>query len=141
MPDDDGPGKHQEISDVRPMFTLSSNHRFCLYSQPTDMRKSFNGLSGIIINELGENPSSGDVFIFINRPRNKIKLLHWQGMGFTLYYRRLEEGTFEPLEYDQEVGSIRLSYTQIVMLVDGLSIKNVTKRRRFIPPTQPVVNA
>jgi transposase len=105
------------------------------------MRKSFNGLSGIIINELGENPSSGDVFIFINRPRNKMKLLHWQGMGFTLYYRRLEEGTFEPLKYDREVGSIRLSYTQIVMLIDGLSIKNVTRRRRFRAPDQPVVNA
>ena len=105
------------------------------------MRKSFNGLSGIIINELGENPDSGDVFIFINKSRNKIKLLHWQGMGFTLYYRRLEEGTFEPLEYDEEVGSIRLSYTQIVMLVDGLSIKNIHKRKRFSLPEQPVVNA
>lgn len=123
------------------MFTLSSNHRFCLYSQPTDMRKSFNGLSGIIINELGKNPSSGDVFIFINKPRNKIKLLHWQGMGFTLYYRRLEEGTFESLEYDREVGSIRLSYIQMVMLVDGLSIRNIHKRKRFSLPEQPVVNA
>ncbi len=122
------------------MFSLSSNHRFCLYSLPTDMRKSFNGLSGIIINELGENPSSGDVFIFINRTRNKIKLLHWQGMGFTLYYRRLEEGTFEPLEYDAEVGSIGLSYTQIVMLVDGLSIKNIHRRKRFSLPEQPVVS-
>jgi len=122
------------------MFTLSSNHRFSLYSQPTDMRKSFNGLSGIIINELGENPSSGDVYIFINKPRNKIKLLHWQGMGFTLYYRRLEEGTFEPLEYGREVGSIRLSYTQIVMLVDGLSIKNIHKRKRFSLSDEPVVS-
>jgi transposase len=122
------------------MFTLSSNHRFCLYSQPTDMRKSFNGLSGIIINELGENPGSGDVFIFINKPRNKIKLLHWQDMGFTLYYRRLEEGTFEPLEYDPEVGSIRLSYTQMVMLVDGLTIKNIHKRKRFSLAEKPVVS-
>ena len=122
------------------MFTLSSNHRFCLYSQPTDMRKSFNGLSGIIINELGEDPGSGDVFIFINKPRNKIKLLHWQDMGFTLYYRRLEEGTFEPLEYDPEVGSIRLSYTQMVMLVDGLTIKNIHKRKRFSLPDRPVAN-
>lgn len=123
------------------MFTLSSNHRFCLYSQPTDMRKSFNGLSGIIINELGENPGSGDVFIFINKPRNKIKLLHRQGMGFTLYYRRLEEGTFEPLEYDREVGSIRLSYTQIVMLVDGLSIKNIQKRKMFSLPKETVIRS
>lgn len=121
------------------MFTLSSSLRYHLYSQPTDMRKSFDSLSGIIRNELGGNPCSGDVFIFINRPRNKIKLLHWQGIGFTLYYKRLEEGTFEPLEYDPEVGSITLSYAQIVLLVDGLSIKNIQKRKLFSLPEKPVM--
>lgn len=121
------------------MFTLSSNLRYHLYSQPTDMRKSFDSLSGIIRNELGGNPCGGDVFIFINRPRNKIKLLHWQGIGFTLYYKRLEEGTFEALDYDPEVGSITLSYAQIVMMVDGLSIKNIQKRKLFSLPEEPVM--
>lgn len=120
------------------MFTLSSGLRYHLYSQPTDMRKSFDGLSGIIRNELDGNPCSGDVFIFINRPRNKIKLLAWQGIGFTLYYKRLEEGNFELLDYDQEAGSITLSYAQIVMLVDGLSIKNIQKRKLFSLPQGPV---
>lgn len=123
------------------MFTLSSSQRYHLYSQPTDMRKSFDGLSGIIRNELDGNPCSGDVFIFINRSRNKIKLLHWQGIGFTLYYKRLEEGTFELLDYDPQVGSITLSYAQIVMLVDGLSIKNIQKRKRFSLPQEPVMKA
>lgn len=121
------------------MFTLSSGQRYHLYSQPTDMRKSFDGLSGIIRNKLDGNPCSGDVFIFINRSRNKIKLLHWQGIGFTLYYKRLEEGTFELLNYDPQVGSITLSYAQIVMLVDGLSIKNIQKRKRFSLPGEPVM--
>ena len=121
------------------MFTLSSSHRYHLYSHPTDMRKSFDGLSGIIRNKLGGNPCSGDVFIFINRTRDKIKLLHWQGIGFTLYYKRLEEGSFEMLEYDPQVGSITLSYAQIVMLVDGLSIKNIQKRKLFCMPEQPVI--
>ena len=123
------------------MFSLSSNLRYHLFSQATDMRKSFDGLSGIICNELNGNPCSGDVFIFINRSRNKIKLLHWQGIGFTLYYKRLEEGTFEPLAYDPQVGSITLSYVQIVLLVDGLSIKNIQKRRLFSLPAQPVNTA
>jgi len=113
------------------MFTLSSGLRYQLYNQPTDMRKSFDGLSGIIRNELDGNPCSGDVFIFINRNRNKMKLLHWQGIGFTLYYKRLEEGTFEPLDYDTQTGSISLTYAQIVMLIDGLSIKNIQKRKQF----------
>jgi transposase len=115
------------------MFTLSSSNRFHLYSQPTDMRKSFDGLSGLIQNTLGSNPLNGDVFIFINRKRDKIKLLHWQGISFTLYYKRLEEGTFEVPTYDPEAGSLVLTYTQMVMLVDGLTIKNIQKRKSYNP--------
>ena len=115
------------------MFTLSSTNNFHLYSQPTDMRKSFDGLSGLIQNNLDSNPCNGDVFIFINKRRDKIKLLHWQGISFTLYYKRLEEGTFEVPIYDPEAGSIVLSYTQMVMLVDGLTIKNIQKRKRYQP--------
>ena len=95
------------------------------------MRNSFDGLSGIVRNELKRDPCNGDVFIFINRPRTMIKLLHWQGIGFTLYYKRLEKGTFETFSYDAKAGSIRLSYAQIVLLVDGLSIKNIQKRRLY----------
>ncbi|QGY42533.1 IS66 family insertion sequence element accessory protein TnpB [Maribellus comscasis] len=61
------------------MFALSSENQFHLYSQPTDMRKSFDGLSGLVQNILGRNPCNGDVFIFINKRRDKVKLLHWQG--------------------------------------------------------------
>ena len=120
------------------MFALSNSNRFHLYSQPTDMRKSFDGLSGLIRNNLGSNPCSGDVFIFLNKRRDKIKLLHWQGISFILYYKRLEEGTYEMPVYDKQVGSLSLSYAQIVMLVDGLSIKNIVKRKRYIPETQTV---
>ena len=115
------------------MFTLSSSNKFHLYSEPTDMRKSFDGLSGIIQNTLETDPCNGDVFIFINKRHDKVKLLHWQGISFTLYYKRLEKGTFELPEYDIESGSITLSYTQIVMMVDGLSIKNIQKRKSYNP--------
>lgn len=123
------------------MFALSSSNRFHLYSQPTDMRKSFDGLSGLIQNNLDRNPCNGDVFIFINRTRNKIKLLHWQGVSFTLYYKRLEEGTFELPGYGKNTGSITLSYAQIVMLVDGLSIKNIQKRKRYSLSGETVKNS
>lgn len=115
------------------MFTLSSSNRFHLYIKPTDMRKSFDSLSGLVRNTLCEDPCNGSVYIFINRGRDKIKLLHWQGIGFTLYYKRLEEGTFELPEYDPKTGSITLNYAQIVMLVDGLTIKNIHKRKRYNP--------
>ena len=115
------------------MFALSTTHCFHLYAHPTDMRKSFDGLSGLIKNTLGLNPITGDVFIFINKRRDKIKLLHWQGVSFTLYYKRLEKGTFELPQYDDSVKSIALSYTQMVMIVDGLTIKNIHKRKQYQP--------
>jgi len=120
------------------MFTLSTSNRFHLYSQATDMRKSFDGLAGVVQNTLGNNPLNGDVFIFISRRRDKIKLLHWQGISFTLYYKRLEEGTFEVPTYDPRAGSITLSYAQMVMLVDGLTIKNIEKRKRYTPSENTV---
>ena len=115
------------------MFALSSENRFHLYSHPTDMRKSFDGLSGLVQNKLGRNPAGGDVFIFINKRRDKIKLLHWQGNSFILYYKRLEKGTFELPRYDVAVGSIVLDYAKMVMIIDGLSIKNIQKRKRYQP--------
>lgn len=112
------------------MFTLGAELKFQLYSQATDMRKSFDSLSGLVKNKLGESPTNGDVFVFINKSRNKIKLLHWSGGGFTLYYKRLEKGTFEFFGYDLKTGSYQLNYTQMVMLVDGISIKNIHQKKR-----------
>lgn len=102
------------------------------------MRKSFDALSGLVRNNLGCNPVNGEVFIFINKSRDKIKLLHWQGSGYLLYYKRLEKGTFELPRYDLSVGSITLSYAQMVMIMDGLSIRNLQKRMRYTPLEAPV---
>lgn len=113
------------------MFTLSNEHRFLLFSEATDMRKSFDGLSGLVKNQLATDPRNGDVFLFINKSRDKIKLLHWNGAGYTLYYKRLERGTFELPSYKQKTGSIKLDYTRLVMILDGLSIKNVRQRKRY----------
>jgi transposase len=112
------------------MFSLSDSHRFLLYSQATDMRKSFDGLSGLVRNQLMADPRNGDVFLFVNKSRDKIKLLYWHGAGYTLYYKRLERGRFELPCYGQKVGSIKLNYARLVMILDGLSIKNIKQRKR-----------
>jgi len=108
-----------------------------LYSQACDMRKSFDGLSGLVENELGSNPRNGTVFVFINKRRDRIKLLHWQASGYTLYYKRLEGGTFELPTYDSSYSSIGLDYAQTVMLIDGLSLHNIQRRKRYRSP-EPV---
>jgi transposase len=102
------------------------------------MRKSFDALSGLVRNNLDSNPTGGEVFIFINKRRDKVKLLYWQGSGYLLYYKRLEKGTFEIPRYDASVGSITLTYSQLVMIMDGLSIKNLQKRIRFTSSETPV---
>ncbi len=114
------------------MFTLSSTHKFHLYTEATDMRKSFDGLSGLVQDFLQSSPIGSSVFVFINKQRDKVKLLHWVGGGYLLYYKRLEEGTFELPQYEISHGMIRLSYTQIVMLIDGISIVNIHKRKRYL---------
>lgn len=102
------------------------------------MRKSFDGLSGIVQNQLGRNPSSGEVFIFINRPRNRIKLLHWEYGGFTLYYKRLETGTFELPLFENDLLYCTLPWHQLVMMVDGISMKVINRRKRYVNSRLPV---
>ena len=112
------------------MFSVSSAHYF-LFREPTDMRKSFDGLCGLVSGRLGQNPRSGDVFIFINKKRTLAKLLRWEPGGFVLFYKRLESGTFE-LPLSKSTGlSQTMEYSQLAMMVDGFSLKYAKKRKRF----------
>lgn len=111
------------------MFSLSSSHRYYLYRGVCDMRKSFNGLSGLVTNELGRDPTSGEVFVFINRRRTHIKLLHWEHGGFVLYYKRLEKGTFTPpvLETDQAV----IKWPELVLMIEGIQVQKSRQTARY----------
>ena len=113
------------------MFGLGMNHKFLLYREPCDMRKSFNGLCGLIQSDLTSSATDGKVYIFINKPRNKVKLLHWQSGGFILYYKQLETGNFELPNYDKQVKSLTLSYVQLVLLIDGIFITNLDRKKRY----------
>jgi len=113
------------------MFSLSSSLSYYLYGGQSDMRKSFDGLCGLVRDELKRDPLSGEVFIFISRRRNTMKLLHWEEGGFVLYYKRLERGTIEMPEYDPLTRSCRIRWTDLVMMVEGLSMRNVKVRKRY----------
>ena len=111
------------------MFSLSSSHRYHLYRGVCDMRKSFNGLSGLVRSELGRDPTSGEVFVFLNRRRTLLKLLHWEAGGFVLYYKRLEEGTFTlPVgQGDQTV----VRWPELVLMVEGIQVQQSRQARRY----------
>jgi transposase len=86
----------------------------------TDMRKSINGLSLIVSEQLAHDPFSGSVFVFCNRARDKLKILYWECNGFWLYYRRLDKGKFQcPSGSNQQ--SISLSVRELQWLLEGLS--------------------
>jgi transposase len=89
------------------------------------MRKSFDGLCGLVTNELGRDATSGDVFVFLNRQRTHLKLLHWESGGLVLYYTRLEQGTFPPPEKQQ------LSWTDLVLMVEGIQVEKSRQLLRF----------
>jgi len=112
------------------MFSITSA-RYFLYREPTDMRKSFDGLCGLVSSRLEQNAMSGDIFIFINKSRNRIKLLRWESGGFVLFYKRLEKGTFEFPTGDFSGLSHTIGYGELVMLITGISMKNAKKRPRF----------
>ena len=76
------------------MFSLNDSMRYMWYTQPTDMRKSYNTLSGIVTNAMGCDPCDGSVYVFMNKARNRIKLLHWEPGGMVIYSKLLESGTF-----------------------------------------------
>ena len=96
------------------------------------MRRSFAGLSGLVTNELQKPLTTGDVFIFINKPRNSIKLLVWDRNGFVIYYQRLEEGTFEIPAATDEAKSITIKWTELMMMLEGISLKSVKMRKRYL---------
>ena len=111
------------------MLSLSPSCRYFFYRQQADMRKGFDGLSGIVRNALQKDPLTGDIFVFINRRRNQIKLLHFEGDGFSIYHKRLERGTYEIPEGNQD--QMVLRHEQLQFILQGVLLKSVRHRKRF----------
>lgn len=111
------------------MFSLGSSHSYHFYLKPCDMRKSFHGLSGLVRNELNREPTSGDVFVFLNRNRTHLKLLHWERGGFVLYYKRLERGSFTPPAIRE--GQTSFSWPQLVLMIEGITVKKSVQKLRY----------
>jgi transposase len=111
--------------------------RIFLCTRPTDMRKSFDGLQGMVQEFLGQDPLSGHLFLFFNRRCDRIKLLWWDRDGLAIWYKRLEAGTFQQL--DPRVNShrasgsagIELSATELALLLTGIDLASARRRKRY----------
>lgn len=116
------------------MFSFSSHHRYYLYGGVADMRCTFDGLSGLVRQYMKRDPLSGDVYIFVNRRRNQIRLLVWDRSGFALYAKRLERGTFELPKGVGGSHSQVVAWEELVMILEGVSLRSIHRRKRFALP-------
>lgn len=113
------------------MLHLTAQCRYYVYNNAADMRKGFDSLCGLVSACLQHNPLSGAVFIFFNRKRNQVKLLHWEGDGFALYYKRLEKGTYECV-HAQHIGQgISITHQQLQLILQGIVLSKVHYRKRY----------
>lgn len=113
------------------MLHLSASCKYYLHLQPTDMRKGFDSLSGIVTSGLKMNVLNGAVFIFINKKHNQVKLLLWEGDGFAIYYKRLEKGTYEMPAATKNNGEFSITHEALQHILQGVSLKSIRKRKRY----------
>lgn len=113
------------------MIGFTPSQRYYLSRQAADMRKSYDGLSGLVRQGLGRDPLSGEVFIFMNRRRTLVKLLVWDRSGFVLWSKRLERGTFELTRRLDQGASIILGWEELVLILEGVSLGSVRRRMRY----------
>ena len=104
-----------------------------LYGKDVDMRRSFDGLLAIVQNEFMRDILQGDVFLFLNRRRDRIKILWWDGDGMAIFMKRLEAGTYQrPIPAADQV-SLLMDRTQLDLLLAGIELTSVKRRKRYIP--------
>lgn len=116
------------------MVQINPVNRYWLYHRPADVRRSFDGLSGIVTSELQLPMEVGDVFIFLNKRQTHIKLLQWEGDGYGLYYKRLEEGSFELPQAAIEGGlHSAITARQLSLMLQGVSMRKAFYRKRYEP--------
>ena len=116
------------------MFYPESRTRIWLCTEPTDMRKSFAGLSALVKNQLSEDPLSGELFVFINRRKNQMKVLYFDRSGYCIWSKRLEQGQF----VRQGSGTVKtpLDWTGLKLLLEGIEIKKARQYKRFCYPME-----
>ncbi len=117
------------------MFFPESRVKIWLYGKPTDMRRSYTGLSAMVKNVVGEDPLSGHLFVFINRRQTQIKVLYFDRSGYCIWGKRLEQGRFN---YNKTKGEkLSLNWTELKLIIEGIELKNTRQKKRYNYPQAP----
>lgn len=113
------------------MFSLGDSEIYYLSRTATDMRKGFDALCGEVRRGMGRDPISGEVFIFYNSKRTRLKLLHWERGGFVIYHKRFERGILTLPRRDTQEGGYRVSWRELVLMVEGVELERIRPRKRY----------
>ena len=108
------------------MIPVTGGTRIFLYRPPADMRKGFDGLSGMVTEQFTESLFSGALFVFVNHRRNRVKILYWDRGGLALWYKRLERGKFRLPQSDGD--RAELTTAELSMLLEGITPLRVERR-------------
>ncbi len=113
------------------MLSIATGTRIFVAAGATDMRKGFDGLQGAVLGVLEQDPLSGHLFLFVNRRRDKLKILYWDGDGLAIWYKRLEQGTFQMPRVADDHKSAEIRCEELTMLLRGIDYSNVRRRKRY----------
>jgi transposase len=111
------------------MLSLPPSVRIFLCLAPADMRRSFDGLFLMAEKIVRQDPFSGHLFVFINKRKDRVKVLYWDGDGFAIWYKRLEDGTFGIEERGS--GGVEIEASRLSLILGGIDLAGATRRRRY----------
>ena len=116
------------------MLAISSQAKIYLYAEPVDMRKSFDGLFGIIKSDLQLDVRDGGVFMFLNLRRNRIKLMYWDKDGIAIWMKRLEKNCFQRPLRSPDGKNVIIDSTELQSILAGIDLSSIKMRKRYVAP-------
>lgn len=123
------------------MIGLVHGLKIFICTESTDMRRGFDGLSGMADNIMKQDPLSGHLLVFRNRNRDRLKILYWDRDGLAIWYKRLEKGTFQfPTDLkpnETKPVSVEITASDLSLLLGGIDLRTAHRRKRFERPNQP----
>jgi transposase len=122
------------------MISLPHPVRVFLHTPPTDLRKGFDALSGLVATAFAQDPTSGHLFLFVNRRRDRLKILYWDRDGLAIWYKRLETGSFQLPKISRDATSIEMTRTQLSLILSGIDLGSARQRKRYQRPVPEAEN-
>jgi transposase len=115
------------------VLTLPPSVRVWIAVEPVHMAKSHDGLASLVVERFGDDPFSGNLFVFLGRRGDRCKILWWERTGFVVYYKRLERGRMRLPAIDRGAVRVMLDGSQLAMLLDGIDLSRVTRPAAWSP--------